>query len=167
MKWLNVILVIFFLFSGQVTPQTDARPSAVSTSKSRIDKRLNREINKAEDQFEQAIHRRDVTSLDQLLADYYADTYEGSERALSKRAALARCGAGTLDYYKIEAGKKLTVRGDIIQVEGIARTEQKMETDMKTERDVHLKRLWTKKNGRWLLIAQILKPIDSPSGNNH
>jgi hypothetical protein len=163
MKLFNVLLVLSFLLLVQVMAQTGARPAAVSTSKSRIDKRLEREINKAEDQLEQAIRKRDVTSLDLLLADHYADAYEGSERAVSKRAALARCGAGTLYYYKIEDEKKLTVRGDIIQVEGIARMEQKMETDTKTETDVHLKRLWTKKGGRWLLIAQILQPINPES----
>lgn len=159
MKLFNVILVLFFLLSVQAMAQTGARPSAVSTSKSRIDKRLEREINKAEGQLEQAIRKRDVTSLDLLLADYYADAYEGSERALSKSGALAKCKAGTLVYYKIEDQKQLTVRVDIIQVEGVARTEEKLGTDSEIEREIRLKRLWTKKGGRWLLIAQTLQPI--------
>jgi hypothetical protein len=163
MKLFNVILVFFFLLSVQAMAQTGARPSAVSTSKSRIDKRLEREINKAEDQLEQAIRKRDVTSLDLLLADYYADAYEGSERALGKRTTLAKCRTGTLDYYKIEDQKKLTVRGDIIQVEGVARREEKSGTDTEIETDTRLKRLWTKKGGRWLLIAQILQPINPES----
>ena len=88
MKLFNLIVVLFFLVSVQAMAQTGARPSAVSTSKARIDKRLEREVNKAENQLEQAIRKRDVASLDLLLADYYADAYEGSERALGKRAAL-------------------------------------------------------------------------------
>jgi ketosteroid isomerase-like protein len=163
MKLFNLIVVIFFLLSVQAMAQTRASPPAVSTSKSRIDKRVEREVNKAEDQLEQAIRKRDVASLDLLLADYYADAYEGSERALGKRAALAKCRTGTLDYYKIKDEKKLTVRGDIIQVEGLARMEEKSGTDTEMETDIRLKRLWTKKGGRWLLIAQILQPINPES----
>src|SRR5712691_5538708 len=114
MKLFNLILA-FFLLSVQVMAQAGASSSAVPTSKSSIDKRVAREANKAEDQLERAIRKRDVASLDLLLADYYADAYEGSERALGKKGVLAKCRAGTLDYYKIEDEKKLTARGDIIQ----------------------------------------------------
>lgn len=163
MKLFNVIVVLFFLLSVQAIAQTGARPSAVSTSKSRIDKRVEREVNKAEDQLEQAIRKRDVASLDLLLADYYAEAYEGGKRAFGKRAALARCRKGTLAYYKIEDEKKLSVRVDIIQVEGLARMEEKAGTDTEMATDIRLKRLWTKKGGRWLLIAQILQPINPES----
>jgi len=162
MKLFNLILA-FFLLSVQVMAQAGASSSAVPTSKSSIDKRVAREANKAEDQLERAIRKRDVASLDLLLADYYADAYEGSERALGKKGVLAKCRAGTLDYYKIEDEKKLTVRGDIIQIEGVARMEEKSGTDTEMERDVRLKRLWTKKGGRWLLIAQILQPMNPES----
>ncbi|HCX31550.1 MAG TPA: hypothetical protein DHU55_17535 [Blastocatellia bacterium] len=163
MKLFNVIVVLFFLLSVQAIAQTGASPPAVSTSRSRIDKRVEREVNKAEDQLEQAIRKRDVASLDLLLADYYADAYEGSERGFGKRATLARCKTGTLDYYKIADEKKLSVRGDIIQVEGRARVKEKSGTDTEMETDIRLKRLWTKKGGRWLLIAQILQPINPES----
>ena len=89
-------------------------------------------------------------------------TKEVSER-LVREPPSAKCKTGTLDYYKIEDEKKLTVRGDIIQVEGVARTEEKSGTDTEIETDIHLKRLWTKKGGRWLLIAQILQPINPES----
>jgi ketosteroid isomerase-like protein len=163
MKPFNVVVVLFFLLSVQAMAQTGASPAAVSTSKSHIDKRVEREVNKAEDQLEEAIRKRDVASLDLLLADYYADAYEGSERAVSKRGTLARCKAGTLSYYKIEAEKKLSVRGDLIQAEGRARIEEESGTDTERETDIRLKRLWTKKGGRWLLIAQILQPINPES----
>src|SRR6266550_1705903 len=114
MKLFNVIMVLFFVLSGQPMAQTGPSPSAVSPSKSHVDKSVEREVKKAEDQLEQAIRKRDVASLDLLLADYYADAYEGSEHASSKEATLAKCRTGTLDYYKIKAEKKLSVRGDII-----------------------------------------------------
>ena len=163
MKLFNVIVVLFFLLSAQPVAQTGPSPSAVSRSKSRIDKRVESEVNKAEDQLEQAIRKRDVAALDLLLADYFADAYEGSEHAFGKRAMLAKCRTGTLDYYKIKTEKKLSVRGDIIQVEGLTRIEEKSKTDRETETDIRLKRLWTKTGGRWLLIAQTLEPINRES----
>jgi hypothetical protein len=163
MKLCNVIVMLFFLLSVQVVAQTTTNPSAVSTSKSRIDKSVEREVKKAEDQLEQAIRKRDVASLDLLLADYYADAYEGSEHALDKRATLAKCRTGTLDYYKMKNEKKLSVRGEIIQVEGLGKIEEKSRTDSETETDIRLKRLWTKTGGRWLLIAQTLEPANPES----
>ena len=163
MKLFNVIMLLFFLLSAQPMAQTGPSPSAVSTSKSRINKRVEREVNKAEDLLEQAIRKRDVASLDLLLADYYADAYEGSEHASSKSATLAKCRAGTLDYYKIKNGKNLSVRGEIIQVEGLAKIEENSRNDRETETDIRLKQLWTKTGGRWLLISQILQPISPES----
>ncbi len=75
--------MLFFLLSVQAMTQTGAGPSAPFTSKTCIEERVEREVNKAEDQLEQVIRKRDVASLDLLLADYYADAYEGSERASS------------------------------------------------------------------------------------
>jgi hypothetical protein len=54
-----------------------------------VDKRLAREILKMEDQLRQASLNCDATSLDRLLADYFASAYEGSEKGTSKRATLA------------------------------------------------------------------------------
>jgi len=155
MKLFSVVVLLVFLLSVQARAQTGARLPAVATS-SRIDKKVEREVNKAEHQFEQAIRKRDVASLNLLLAEYYSDAYEGSERAFGKRATLAKCRAGTLDYYKIEDDKKLSVRGNIIQVEGLGRREEKCGTDTPVETDIRLKRL-KKKGGRWFLIAQILQ----------
>ena len=166
MKPFNVVVVLFFLLSLQAMAQTGARPPIVSPSGPHIDKRVEREVNKAEDQLERAIRKRDVASLDLLLADYYADAYEGSERAVNKRGTLTKCKAGTLSYYKIEAEKQLSVRGDLIQVAGLARIEEKSGTDTVMESDIRLKRLWTKKGGRWLLIAQTLEPINPGQRNN-
>jgi uncharacterized protein with gpF-like domain len=163
MKLFNVIVVLFFLLSVQLMAQTGASASAVSRSNSRIDKRVEREINKAEDQLDQAIRKRDVAALDLLLADYYADAYEGSEHASGKRATLDKCRTGALDYYKIKKEKKLSVRGEIIQVEGLGKQEEKPGTDREMETDIRLKRLWTKTGGRWLLIAQTLEPTNSES----
>jgi ketosteroid isomerase-like protein len=165
MKPFNVVVVLFYLLSVQAMAQTSARPPVISTS-THMDKRVEREINKAEDQLERAIRKRDVASLDLLLADYYADAYEGSERAVSKRGTLAKCKAGTLSYYRIEAEKRLSVRGDLIQVEGLVRMEEKLGTDTVMESDIRLKRLWTKKGGRWLLISQTLEPINPGQRKN-
>lgn len=154
-------MVLYFLVSLEAIAQTSTRVSTVSTSKSQIDKKVEREITKAEGRLGQAIRKRDVAALDLLLADYYADAYEGRERAVDKGATLAKCRAGMLDYYKIQAGKKLTARGDIMQIEGIGRREEKLATDTQVEKQIRLTRLWTRENGRWVLIAQNLQPVNS------
>lgn len=111
--------------------------------------------------FGRAIERRDAASLNRLLADYYADGQEDSKRATAKEATLAHCKAGTLTYYQIQAERKFTVRSEIIEIQGISRQEQKLVTDNDVEQFIRVRRMWTKKDGKWLLIAQTIGSVDS------
>jgi hypothetical protein len=165
---LAVLIATSPLAIGQkkpVLPSSEARPS----------KKVAREILKMESQLKQALAECNTGLLDRLLADYYADSYEGSERAVGKKWTIERCKVDSVPYYSIDEDLKLTVRADIVFVEGISKvkpnsgthTDAGLETDAGRENrereEVRVKRLWTKKDGRWLLIAQSIEPAKAES----
>jgi hypothetical protein len=147
-----------------VTPKSESPPS----------KKVAREILKMESQLKQALAKCNTVLLERLLADYYADSYEGSGRAVGKKGTIQRCKDDSVPYYSIDEDLKLTVRADIVFVEGISKVKPNsgIQTDAGREADagrddsrntrereeVRVKRLWTKKDGRWLLIAQSIEP---------
>jgi hypothetical protein len=131
-------------------------------SQTGVSKKLEREILNAENQLRQAIARRDTALLGHLLTDYYADTYEGSDRAVSKNVTMARCKSGGLQYYSIEENREISVRADIVVIEGLSHTTSGA-NDAMVGRQVHVKRLWTKKQGSWQLVAQVLEPSGKES----
>ena len=165
MKGCYAVLFVSILAFAPTQAQTSVKATLTQSSQARVDKKAEREIRKAEEQFGQAIRKRDAAALDRMLAEYYSDAFEGSERAVSKSGTLARCKAGTLSYYKIEAERKLTARVELIQVEGVAKMKQQNGRDNEAETEIRVKRLWTKKDGRWVLVAQTIEPIDSESKN--
>ena len=160
MRLFNFCLAILFAAATHAGAQSPAEEPASKTIRTRIDKKLEREILKMEDQLRQATLKCDPTSLDRLLADYFASAYEGSERGTSKKDTLALCRAGTLSYYGIEDERTMSVRSEIVVIEGDSKAQQRSGTDNKEESEAHVKRLWTKKAGRWLLIAQTLQPLE-------
>jgi hypothetical protein len=164
MKTFGVALLAVCVLSLPTIAQTTEQDS-LPTPSIGIDKKAQRQILKMEADFGRAIERRDAASLDRLLADYYADGNEGSESATAKEATLAHCKAGTLPYYRIYAERKFIVRSDIIEIQGTSRTEQKLITDNNAEQLIRVRRLWTKKNGNWLLIAQTIGPVERESEN--
>jgi hypothetical protein len=143
-----------------------AQPPLLSTSqesKTSSNKKLEREILKAENQLGKAIAKRDVKALNKILTDYYAASYEGSERASTKKTALNRCLDGTLDFYRINSKRTISRSADIVTIEGVARSERKSQSQAESESEVRVKRLWTKKNGRWQLVAQSLDSAEEES----
>jgi hypothetical protein len=163
MRLLNLTLILAFVTSLPVVAQSIVSERASTKPRSASEKKLEREILKAENLLGKAIARRDVTSLNKLLTDYYADALEGSERAAGKKTTLARCKDGSLRFYRINERRTITASVDIVTVEGIADPERK-ETNEKESGEkgeaVHVKRLWTKKDGRWQLVGQTLGPAD-------
>ncbi len=162
MNLLVMFLILFFppAISTRAQAFRDL-PSTPRSKKIHVDRKLEREIRAAEGRLRRAIEKRDVAALDLLLADYYADAYEGRERAIGKRATLAKCKSGTLHSYEIEKGWKLTIRADLVQVEGVAKEAAKLATDREFATDVHVTRLWTRKNGGWQLISQTVEPPEA------
>ena len=128
----------------------------------RANKNLEREILKMEDQLGKALTTRDTVSLDRILADSYADSLEGSDRAISKRGTIARCRNGVVPYYSIDGERTISVRVNMVVVEGVSSIgpdDEKLD-DIKNEERTRVKRYWTKKDGRWRLTAQTRLPID-------
>ena len=160
MRLFNFCLAILFAAATQAWAQSPAEEPASKTTSTNIDKKLEREILKMEDQLRQAALKCDSTSLDRLLADYFASAYEGSERGTSKKDTLALCREGTLSYYGIEDERTMSVRSEIVVIEGDSKAQQKSGIDNKEESETHVKRLWSKRAGRWLLIAQTLQPLE-------
>jgi len=155
MKILTAILWLVVLTSLSAIAQP-VPAGATQATKTGSSKKLEREILKAESLLGKAIAKRDVKALDKMLTDYYADSYEGSERASTKKTALDRCLGGTLEFYGIDSERTITSSADIVTVEGVARSERKSQSGAESESEVRVKRLWTKKNGRWQLVAQSL-----------
>jgi ketosteroid isomerase-like protein len=159
MRLLNLILMLALITlpaSAQSTVSKAASPKPQTASQ----KKLEREILKAENLLGKAIARCDVAALNKMLTDYYADAFEGSERALNKKATITRCKNGTLHFYRVNEKRSVSVSADIVTVEGNAAAPTQKETEAKKETDVHVKRLWTKKDGRWKLVGQTVGPAD-------
>jgi hypothetical protein len=57
--------------------------------------------------------------------------------------------------YQIEEDQKFTVRVDIMQIEGVSKSKH-----ANGEAEIHVTRQWTKKDGRWQLIAQTVRPLE-------
>jgi hypothetical protein len=135
-------------FAGQ-------QSNAAAPAKTPNDKKLEREFKTAEARLGKAIRKRDTVALEKLPADYYADSHEGSERAIGKQRTIANLKSGLLRYYQIAEDQKFTVSVDIMQIEGVSKFKEANQ-----ESELYVTRLWTKKDGRWQLIAQTLRPAN-------
>ena len=131
-----------------------AKPSP-TPSKKEFDRDA-KEVTEVEKQLALAIQKKDTDFLAKLLAEGYYDVYEGDKRAMSKPQAIARCKAGLLRYLAIEKEAKMSPKDDTIVVEGEAKLVPNIKDDTVPEEQwVHVKRLWTKKNGNWVLVCQL------------
>ena len=161
MKLLSLLVLALLLAPASlVLAQKKPLPPVSDTHPS---KKMERELLKAESQLKEALEKCDTKRLNLLLADYYADSYEGGERATGKRWTIDHCRDGVVPYYSIDEDRELSVRVDIVFIEGISKVRHDAEADRdnkQREKEVRVKRLWTKKRGRWLLIAQTLEPLD-------
>lgn len=107
-----------------------------------------------------AIEKRDGPALEKILADHYFDAYS-DENALSRAATIARCKAGALTFLAIEKEQKLSTNAEGVTVEGLAKYEPPRVDDRKhVEQWIRVRRLWAKKEGRWLLMSQVGRLTD-------
>lgn len=159
MRLLNLILMLALITLPapvQSTVSQVASPKPQTASQ----KKLEREILKAENLLGKAIEKRDATALAKLLTDYYADAFEGAERATNKKVTLDRCRDGSLHFYRINEDRTITASADIVRVEGNSAGPGQKKTHAEKEEDVRVKRLWTKKDRRWQLVGQTVGPAD-------
>jgi hypothetical protein len=162
MRLLLITIMMSLAIMSTAVAQKVKGKKAPAITHSRVDKKLEREILKAENQLRQAMVKCDADLLEHMLADYYADTFEGSDRAVSKKTTIARCKSGVLHYYSIEENREISVRADIVVIEGLSHTKSDANDEM-PGRQVYVKRLWTKKQGSWQLITQIIERSDKES----
>lgn len=166
MKLFILTLALLFATSSPVSSQSpNAKQPASTASQTRAEKKLEREILKVESQFRQALAKCDTAALERLLADYYADSYAGGGRAVGKKGTIARCHETSVPYYSIEKDRKISVRADIVVIEGYAEARPESGSDVQEEErsDLFVKRYWTRKNGRWQLVAQTVAEPDMAS----
>jgi len=160
MRLLNLAVILFCVASLPAATSSMARSPMQKTS---AEKKLEREILKAEASLGKAIARRDATALAKLLTDYYADAFEGSERATNKKTILARCKNGELLFYGITEHRTISSSVDIVTIEGIGENPRHKKGGAEKQEEVHVKRLWTKKDGRWQLVGQTIGPAEEES----
>lgn len=164
-----ILALMFLITAAALTAQAQKKPLP-PTSEAQVSKKTEREILKVENQLKQALAKCNTASLERLLADYYADSYEGSEKAVGKKWTIEHCRDGAVPYYSIDEDRELSVRVDIVFIEGVSKVrpapglgEKADSEDKEGEKETRVKRLWTKKGGRWLLVAQMLEPVDEES----
>jgi hypothetical protein len=155
-SWLGLSFTLSFLIWQSAAATVPPRGTH-----ERVSRRTAHEVSKSERKLGVAIRSKDVVSLERLLADYFAASYEGSEKATGKVAVVELCRAGMLPYYQILAEPKLEARAELVEVAGLARSSLRAGTDREDKRVFRVKRLWTKQDGRWLLVSQTLTPVDA------
>ena len=145
------------LYAEESGPAAAKSSSAATPAATSVDPATRKDLLAAEARLAAAIEKRDMTVLDELLADYYADSRKGAKRAYDKKGTLARCREGRLPAYPLEPEAQLTRSGDVITVEGQAKpTGVELRTEEASGELVPVRHLWTKKDGRWLLVAQVI-----------
>jgi hypothetical protein len=126
-----------------------------------VDPKMRKELDTAEKRFGEAIQKRDTAALAEMLADYYADSIDDAKSAVTKPGTLARAKAGTLAFYRIEREMRLRVSAETYDLEGEAKAPSSVASDEPpAAKWVHVRRVWIKKEGRWLLIMQNIREVD-------
>jgi hypothetical protein len=150
---LSVSLLVF-AGTGTILKAEDEAPEAGPDPKEKA------ELQQMEERFGAAVEKRDSATLTELLADYYSDAIEGSKKALNKRGTIERLNAERLSFYRIEKDLKMTHSADIFKVTGLAKATPPDRNSEKSlgKKWIHVRRYWTKKEGRWLLVGQIVGP---------
>jgi hypothetical protein len=135
----------------------EPKPSPEATAP-KVSRETKAEILKMEDRLRTALETRDASLLEPLLVDSFTD-FRGGERALSKRGAMMLIESGKLVFFAID-NPRLTQSVDAITIEGSSSTTGKDKAGKEERRLVHVKRSWARKDGKWLLAAQSLTPVE-------
>jgi hypothetical protein len=142
------------------TPKPSATPNPSPTPAQKLDAKTEAELLQAEDRFIIAIKNRDAKALAELLHDGFADALGAASVATSKRGILSRVGGGQVPAYRVIKDRKLSVSVDLFTVEGLAHAEREEPGDEPWDEWFQVRRLWTRTDGRWVLTAQMITPLD-------
>jgi len=155
-KW-SVMALGLLASIGMLLPSESPAADGVTE----LDPKSRKELEEMESLFGQAIEHHDSAALSDMLAEYYADSYRDRTTAVNKRGTIARASAGTLSFYRIEKDARFTVSAGMYTIEGEAKAKPRLISDQEPEvKWVQVRRLWTKKDGHWLLVAQIVGEPD-------
>jgi hypothetical protein len=144
----------FLLFGAALAAATEPEPKP-NPSATKFDATA-KQVAEMEKQLSLALAKRNTVFLEKILAESYFDVWEGEKGALSKLDAIARCKAGLLPYLAIERDAHTRPEGSLVAVEGFAKTRPNRQDDtMPAEQWVFVRRLWTQKDGNWVLTRQI------------
>jgi hypothetical protein len=150
----TLVTAFSLVFASSLISVAQAKPSP-TPSKKEFDLKA-KEVTEMESQLAAAIEKKDTAFLERVLAEMYYDVYEGDKRAASKLITIARCKAGILRNLAIQKDRKIKPDQDMIAVEGDAKSRPaKIDETTPEEEWVHVRRLWTKKDGNWVLTCQI------------
>jgi hypothetical protein len=157
-----VLFIALFLISITCVQAQDRRDEE-PTNGTAVDKKTEREVLAMENQLKQGITKPDGALLKRILAEYYADSFEGSERAAGKRWAISHAGDPAVPYFSIDEDRRIFRRADIVFIEGFSEVRARAGNDVDEGKKPHkmrIKRMWTKKGNKWFLVAQTKKPME-------
>jgi hypothetical protein len=161
MKILVLVVAIFLV--GITCVRAQHQRDEEGKRETAVDKKTEREVLGMEIKLKHGITKPDARLLKQILAEYYADSFEGSERAGGKDWAISHAGDPTVPYFSIDKDRRIFRRANIVFIEGYSVVRALTSNDVDEEKKPHkmrIKRLWTKKGNKWLLIAQTKQPIE-------
>jgi len=139
-------------------PTPSPKPSPTPET---MDAKTEAELLLAEDRFIAAIRNGDAKALGELLHDHFADSFgKYASVATTKRGLLDRVGGGQVPAYPVIKNRHLSVSVDLFTVEGLAHAERQEPGDEPWDDWFRVRRLWTKTEGRWVITAQMITPLD-------
>src|SRR5256885_12424662 len=148
------IAVSFLIFGASLASAAESEPSPKSSA-TKFDATA-KQVAEMEKQLSLAIAKRNTAFLEKVFAETYFDVWEGEKRAMSRANTIARCQAGQLKFLVIERDQEMHPEGPLVAVEGFAKSVANRRDDtMPEEQWIHVRRLWTNKDGNWLLTCQI------------
>lgn len=154
----TALLAAALLFSCTFSGAAQSRAKISDTT---IDGKTRQEILQVEKKLAEAIEAHDDVQLGSMLADYFADALNESETATNKAGAIGSCKAGTLHSYRFGDSARLSRSGEMVTIEGVAQASEDTSTDNQSEeRLFRVRRIWTQKEGHWLLVAQMRQPLE-------
>ena len=154
-----LVSALSLTFAASLSSGAEPQPSPTGSA-AELDGKTKKEIAEMEKQVGLAMDKRDIAALDKILAEHYFDAYS-DERALSRADTIARCKAGRISFLTIEKELQVSANVEGITVEGLARYSPTQVDDRTPEEQwLSVRRLWTKKDGRWLLASQVTRSTD-------
>jgi hypothetical protein len=128
-----------------------------------VDPKMRGELEMAEERLSQAIEKRDIAALTDMLADYFSAAFGNEEKAANKARVVAQAKAGRLIFYRMEKDVRLRVSATYYDLTGEAKAPPRAISDKPVKTVwVKVRRMWIKKDGRWLLILQhVSEPEDA------